>query len=305
MSHPPSATLTIGLAILLSVLSVRAEPSIPQSLAAELKADRVVISISGKVFTEYLFKPDEKHPYFFPVNGPRTGRSVTTCRTEPYPHHSSVFLGCDKVNGGNYWQEGLERGRIVSKNVKLIRAAGGEIIIEQDCRWERPGAEAPFDDHRRITISAPSPDLRLIDFAVTLTARNKVRIEKTNHSLFSARMAPELSVKAGGRLINAHGDESEKGTFGKPAPWMDARGTRDGETEGLAIFCDPKNRWHPAPWFTRDYGFLSPTPMFWPENGFMEFTPGEKLHLRYRVLIHAGALPHEQLQAEHQRWPDR
>jgi hypothetical protein len=193
----------------------------------------------------------------------------------------------------------------VSKAVKLIRAAGGEVILEQDCRWERPGAEAPFDDHRRITLSAPSPDLRVIDFEVTLTARIKVRIDKTNHSLFSARMAPELAVKAGGTLINAHGDEAEKGTFGKPAPWMDARGTRDGETEGLAIFCDPKNRRHAAPWFTRDYGFLSPTPFYWLEQGFVEFEPGEKLQLRYRVLIHAGAPPQEQLTAEHQRWADR
>ncbi|MFA6544365.1 MAG: PmoA family protein [Limisphaerales bacterium] len=276
-----------------------------QTLSAELKPDRVVITVAGKVFTEYLFKTGEKYPYFFPVNGPRTGRSVTTCRAEPYPHHSSVFFGCDKINGGNYWQEELERGRIVSKDVKFIRAAGNEVVFEQDCRWERPGAEAPFDDHRRIKISASSPDLRLIDFEVTLTARIKVRIDMTNHSLFSARMAPELSVKAGGRLVNAHGDEAEKGTFGKPAPWMDACGTRDGQTEGLAIFCDPKNRWHPAPWFTRDYGFLSPTPMWWLEGGFVEFAPGEKLHLRYRVLIHAGALSRDRLQAEHQRWADR
>lgn len=78
--------------------------------------------------------------------------------------------------------------------------------------------------------------------------------------------------------------------------------TRAGETEGLAIFCDPKNRWHPAPWFTHDYGFFSPTPRWWLEQGSVEFVPGEKLHLRYRVLIHAGAPSGEQLLAEDPRW---
>lgn len=277
----------------------------PQALHADLKPDRVVITVAGQLFTEYLFIADEKYPYFFPVNGPRTGRGVTARRVEPYPHHSSIFFGCDKVSGGNYWQEGLERGRIVSKDVKLVRAAGSEVVFEQDCRWERPGAEAPFEDHRRLTISAPSPDLRVIDFEITLTARGQVRIDKTNHSLFAARMAPELAVKAGGTLVNAHGDEAEKGTFGKAAPWMDASGTRDGETEGLAIFCDPKNRWHPAPWFTRDYGFLSPTPLYWLDAGFVEFAPGERVHLRYRVLIHAGAPSGDQLLAEYQRWVAR
>ena len=60
----------------------------PQMLAAELQPDRVVITVAGQPFTEYLFQADSKYPYFFPVNGPRTGHSVTTCRTEPYPHHS-------------------------------------------------------------------------------------------------------------------------------------------------------------------------------------------------------------------------
>jgi len=305
MNRHLSLLLLLGLASFLLELHATGEPGASQPLAAELKADRVVITVAGKVFTEYLFKADEKYPFFFPVNGPRSGRSVTTCRAEPYPHHSSIFFGCDKVGGGNYWQEGLERGRIVSKDVKLVRAAGNEVVFEQDCRWERPGAEAPFDDHRRITVSAPSADERLIDFEVTLTARIKVRIDKTNHSLFSARMAPELSVKAGGRLVNTHGDAGEKGTFGKPAPWMDARGTRDGVTEGLAIFCDPKNRWHPAQWFTRDYGFFSPTPMFWLDTGFVEFALGEKLTLRYRVLVHAGDPDPSRIEEWQQRWISR
>lgn len=273
-----------------------------QPVQAELGADRVKVFVGGKLFTEYLFTEDSKYPYFYPVNGPRTGKSVTVRRTEPWPHHSSVFFGCDRVNGGNYWQEGLERGRIVSKRVSVVEPAGDQVVFEQDCLWERPGAESPFSDHRRIAVSAPSPDLRFIDFDVTLTARANVRIEKTNHSLFAVRVNPKLSVSGGGILMNAHGDLSEKGTFGKRSPWADYRGTWEGESEGVAIFVHPQDRWFPPPWFTRDYGFMSPTPMFWLEGGFLEMSDGETLRLRYRVVVHAGHLTKDALEAQYQKW---
>lgn len=257
-------------------------------LRAELGADRVTVWVGDQVFTEYRFTATNKYPYLYPVNGPRSGRSVTAHQTEPFPHHSSIFFGCDRVNGGNYWQEGLDRGRIASISIRLVRTEGKEVVWEQDCRWERPGAEAPFDDHRRFAVAAPSADCRQLDFDITLTARTRVRIEKSNHSLFATRMAPDLAVTGGGSLRNAVGDLGEKGTFGKAAAWADYRGRREGQFEGVAILCHAANRWHPAPWFTRDYGFFSPTPMFWLEDG-VEFAAGESLRLRYRVVVYAGA----------------
>ena len=63
----------------------------------------------------------------------------------------------------------------------------------------------------------------------------------------------------------------------------------DKTTEGLAILQHPQNPGYPAPWFTRDYGFLSPTPMCWPANGKdTRITKGEKLRLCYRVLVFSG-----------------
>jgi hypothetical protein len=139
-----------------------------------------------------------------------------------------------------------------------------------------------------IEIAAPAGDLRLIDFQITLEPLTDVRILKTNHSLFSARMVPELAVTAGGTLVNAAGATAEKGTFGVASPWCDYSGTRNGVAEGVAIFQHPDNRWYPAPWFTRDYGFFSPTPMYWLPGDQLDLPQGEKLTLRYRVVVHAG-----------------
>ena len=128
-----------------------------------------------------------------------------------------------------------------------------------------------------------------IDVEITMEMLMDVHIMKTNHSLFSARMAADLAVTNGGTMINAEGAKSEKETFGKGSPWIDFYGKRGNAVEGLAIMQHPSNPWYPSPWFTRDYGFMSPTPMYWPQDDKETFMKkGTELVLKYRVLVHAG-----------------
>lgn len=260
-----------------------------QQVSAVKIGNRIDVTIGNQFFTSYRFEQDEKYPFFYPVNGPVSGGSVTSMRNGTYPHHSSLFFGCDRVNGGNYWQEGLERGRIVSIGARIVEAKGERVVIEDECIWKRPDAEAPILDRRKITVTSPSKNLYQLDFDVEMEMLIDVTILKTNHSLFSARIDPDLTVKQGGVMINSEGKEGEKGTFGVASPWIDCYGQRKTGIEGLAIMQHPSNRWYPSPWFTRDYGFMSPTPMFWPANDkATNLKKGEKIALRYRVLIHAG-----------------
>lgn len=289
------STLTIGCLFISSVISE------PQSVGAVKLDDVVRVLVDGELFTDYRYKTHEKYPYFYPVNGPATGISVTTQTSEPYPHHHSLFFGCDRVNGGNYWQDTLERGRIVSDRIELIEAGGERVVIEQRCEWVRPGVPMPFVDERRVTITAPSETLRLIDFDITLVAQMDVQIEKTNHSLFSARIAPELCVNSGGTLVNAQGLKGEKATLSAESEWMAYFGRRLGETEGLAIFDHPINPWHPAKWFTRDYGFFSPTNLNFLEKPWT-FKKGETLSLKYRVAVFAGEINTQTLNQLYSDW---
>jgi len=257
-------------------------------VTAETIGDRIEIRAGGNLLTSYILSEHEKYPFFFPVNGP-SGAGVTSMRNGNYPHHSSLFFGCDRVNGGNYWQEGLERGQIVPLRADILETGGDRVVIENENIWKRPGAMAPIRDLRTITVTVPSMEMYRIDFEITMEMLLDVTIEKTNHSLLSVRMDPDLAVINGGTLVNAEGETGEKETFGKSSPWMDYHGTRMGKTEGIAILQHPSNEWYPAPWFTRDYGFFSPTPMYWPANGQNTvLQKGQKVHLRYRVLVHAG-----------------
>ncbi len=258
------------------------------TITARKVNDKIEIKINNNLFTSYILSANEKYPFFFPVNGPSKA-SVTSMRNANYPHHSSLFFGCDKVNGGNYWQEGIERGQIISLRADIIETGGDKVIIENECIWKRPGAKSPIKDIRTITVRAPSKNLYIIDFDITMEMLLDVTINRTNHSLFSGRMDPDLAVTNGGTMINAEGETGEKGTFGKASPWMDYYGDRMGTIEGMAILQHPSNKWYPSTWFTRDYGFFSPTPMYWPENEENTILKkGETFKLRYRVIVHSG-----------------
>ena len=278
-------TLNLVFLMLFSSLSVlNAQPKV----TAEKVGDKIEFRINGNLFTSYIFSEFEKYPFFFPVNGPSKA-SVTSMRNANYPHHSSLFFGCDRVNDGNWWQEGLERGQIKSLRVDIIETGGEKASIENECIWSRPGADSPIRDKRKISVSVASENMYYLDFDISMEMLEDVSILKTNHSLFSARLDPDLAVINGGTMINAEGETGEKGTFGKASAWMDYYGNRQGKTEGMAILQHPSNAWFPSPWFTRNYGFFSPTPMYWPENEKnTELKKGEKLELRYRVIIHSG-----------------
>lgn len=280
--------VTVIILLIFGCLSIEHSLSAAR-LTAEKVGSKINISIDGKFFTSYIFSPDEKYPFFFPVNGPLSGGTITSMRNDPYPHHSSLYFACDEVNGGNYWQEGLERGRIISVNAQIVKEGGDSVVITDECIWSRPGALSPIKDTRRIIITAPSAAMRQIDFEIALHALIDVKFGKTGHSLFSVRMAPDLTVQNGGTMINAEGFKNEKDTHGRKSAWMDYYGKRGNFVEGLAILQHPSNLYYPSPWFSRDYGHNSPAVMAWPENGQFIFLKQEgKLLFRYRALVHGG-----------------
>jgi hypothetical protein len=116
--------------ILFATFSVAfAQPKI----TAEKVGDKIEFRADGNLITSYIISDYEKYPFFFPVNGPSKA-NVTSMRNALYPHHSSLFFGCDKVNGGNYWQEGLERGQIVSLRADILESGADKAVILETAR---------------------------------------------------------------------------------------------------------------------------------------------------------------------------
>src|SRR5512137_235109 len=124
-----------------------AAPAGPR-LSAQRLDDRIIVRVDDRTFTVYRFGAGQKYPYFYPVNGPVSGASVTTESSLPWPHHRSLFFGSDKVNGGNYWQEGNEEGQIVSRGATIVSAGPDAVEIADLCDWRKPGADPILTDRR-------------------------------------------------------------------------------------------------------------------------------------------------------------
>ncbi len=274
----------------------------PQELHTYPLGPQVWIRAAGKPFACYRAHPSQKYPYIYPVAGPLTGAPLTTESSDPYPHHRSMGFACDRVNEGNYWQQGYNRGQIFSRGPAVEEAKGQRVVITDIADWRMPSGETDFTDSRRITVSAPSPNLRLIEADITWTASRDVTILPNNHSLFFLRATEAITPKGGGTLVNSEGQETEKDTFGQKAAWCAFYGERHGVTEGIALMDHPENPWSPCQWFTRDYGFISPTPMQWVPAEGMKIAAGETRRMRYLVVAYGGTPDEAGLPAIYEEW---
>lgn len=266
---------------------------------------RIWVRWNNRPLTCYRAHPSQKYPYLYPLAGPVTGLSLTSETSLPYPHHRSLFFGCDRVNGGNYWQDDYPRGQIVSSGPKLGAVSRNSAEILDACTWQKPGETPILKDQRQIRITVASERVHFIDWEIAWTALVDVQIEKTNHSLFALRAAGDITPAGGGRLVNADGQSGEKATFGKPSAWCDFSGRREriggDSVEGIAILDHPANPWAPCPWFTRDYGFISTTPFNFMEKT-LDWPAGKSFKLRYRVVLHAGDPSDAGLTQIHRDW---
>ncbi len=297
-----SIIIFLGVALTLSA-SLRA--STGQSVGARLENDRILIQVDGETFTKYHFGEEHKYPFFYPVTGPASARSVTAWDQEPFPHQSSLFFSLDHVRSenvqrGNYWQprHELGTGQVFSRNARIIEADGTRVVLSDLCDWIVPNTNShQFQDTRSVVIWAPNPEVRIMDFEITLVAMKDVNIRQTPHSFFAARMRPEVAVgdpdrgpdwvdSATGTIVDSDGNRNAAGVYQKAADWIAYYGENDGSTEGLAILQHSGNPFYPAKWFARDYGLVSPTPFAF--DGNRRFEAGETLEFRYRVVVFTG-----------------
>ena len=277
-----------------------------KGLTAYQKDNLILIRHDDMPVLSYRASSDAKYPYFYHLAGPKSGVSLITESALPYPHHRGLWMGCDPLNGGNYWADnGLESGQIKSLELKLLKSQtiDDSVTFTQKCEWKRVGSH-PFDDERRYKITRPNDNLVFIDCDLKLTAAEDVTIEKAKHSFFAMRAASDISPAYGGTLMNSKGGIGAQGTYGKTANWCGYFGKRRFSpdiTEGIVIMNHPDNFGGNCPWFTRDYGHLSPSPFNFRKNA-TTFAKGESFKLSYRVVLFAGTPQEANFDAVFKSW---
>jgi hypothetical protein len=301
-----SIRLGVKLAVLMAMSVVVMEQWAAAEVTVEPSEKGAVVKVDGKPFAEYLKKAGHQ-PAVWPVIGP-TGKAMT--RSYPdgplldgemndHPHHHSIWFTHGDVNQRDFWTE--HKPTALSSEIKhrdFVKIESGptaRIVTTND--WISDGKKM-LEDGRTLVFGEDKFG-RYIDFAVTLNAsEGDVTFGETKEGSFGVRANGPLTVdaKKGAKLTNNHG-MMDGDAWGMFADWIDDYGPVEGEVVGVALFSHPDNYRHPTRWHARTYGLLAANPFgegefpkdaSQPKQGPKKLAKGEKMTLRYRVLLHAG-----------------
>jgi hypothetical protein len=297
-------------------------PLCAQVKIAQQGNQKITVEIDGKPFTEFFIGPDTHKPYLAPL---RTADGTIVTRGYPmdanvpgeshdHPHHRGLWFTHGDVNGYDFWgnepgqasanKNSKGAGNVVLKKVNKV-TSGKTGTIDATFDWNA-GGQTLLVENRKMTFSA-APQLRIVDFDITLSPDRKVTFGDTKEGMFAIRLAAPLeeqqprgidSPKRTGKLVNAQNKVGEKNVWGKRSEWADDSGQIDGKPVGVAIFDHPSNPRHPTYWHARAYGLFA-TNIFGVHDfendknrdGSLTIQPGQPLRFRFRVVIHEDMNP--------------
>jgi len=178
----------------------------------------------------------------------------------------------------------------------LLELGGG--VIRERCNWVDHEGKVLCSDERTLRFQA-QPDVRIVDFAITLIAsQGPVTFGDTKEGSMAIRLPATLSVKgkgAQGHIVTSAG-QRDVAAWGTAAEWVDYHGPVDGKVVGVAIFDAPQNPRHPTTWHVRDYGLFAANPFGLHDfkkgepkgAGDLKLAAGERATFRYRFVFHSG-----------------
>lgn len=299
----PRLLIYVAWLIIAPLASHAAELSICQT------ADGVAVSIDGELFTKYLIKSGRR-PILWPVIGP-TGQPMTRAypvaestveEAQDHPHHRSIWIGIEGVNGVDFWQEqkGHSLGEQRHRKFAKVACDGKTATIVAETDWLDPAGKKICEDERTWTFGTAG-DERWLDCRMVLTAsEGELTFADTKEGFFALRVADSMNAdhKKGGRIINSRG-QTNAAAWGQPAEWVDYQGPVAGENLGIAIFAHPETLNYPAPWHVRTYGLFAANPLgkiaFTDNAGRVQDRPksatlpkNAQFVLHHRILLHHG-----------------
>jgi hypothetical protein len=253
------------------------------------EAAQLIVRISGQEYARYAYGASVWKPYLCPIRA-ANGLSFLADAPLDHRHHHGFWVGHGRVDDTDFWLERHNSGRIVHREWEEITQGADSGGWTQVCAWTAASGKVLLHDTRTFTFYTTPQDARHFDFEIVLSApaEETVTLSPTNQAgIPHLRVAEGLTPRTGGMISNAAGQKNEKGTYKQSSPWVDCSGTLGRLKCGIALFDHPENPDFPTPWFTRDYGPVSPNYGFFREDP-LEITPDEPLRLRYRVFTHTG-----------------
>jgi hypothetical protein len=250
-----------------------ATPLIAQTVTVAPSDNGLRVEIDGQLFTEYLTKGTD-HACFYPLIGPGGVPLTREFPPKPgvkvdHPHHSSLWIGHDGVNGINFWGINAESGRVENTGFTDLKSDGPSASFTAKSKWVKPGGEIVLTDERRCVLTALPNGSRQLDISVKLIASTgEVTFRDTKEGTFALRVAPWLAVTGNkfdpvggkGHILTSAGHK-DTAAWGTRATWVSYYGPDpQGGTACITMMDHPSNLRHPTWWHVRDYGLFAANP---------------------------------------------
>jgi methane monooxygenase PmoA-like len=276
---------------------------VPAMQAVPLAHHEISFQRDGAEIARYVFGPDLRRPFVFPVIGP-SGRSLTRMGhphdPETHSHHNSVWISHNDVNGVSFWGDS-GKGRIVHRRIERLDDGPDACSVFTVNAWTTDEGKVLFNERRQTTAQLLPNNEWLLIIDLQLDANGApVTLGKTPFGPIGVRMAKTIGVNDGGGTIrNSEGGVNEAGVHWKRARWVDYSGPiTAGATEGITLMDHPANPDHPTFFHVRNDGWMGAS---LTHDAPREIEPGKPLALRYGLYIHAGKPTPEVLD---QRWQE-
>ena len=249
-------------------------------------------------------------PYFHPVSTD-SGRLLTWDSPADHPWHHGLWFCWKYINGVNYWehdpQTGKPAGRTRTTDVQVEARDDHSARISLTLDYHPAGAEeVVLSERRQIDISAPNSEGEyhldwMSDFTV---GPREVVLDRTppkaeswgGYAGLSVRFAEDLSDRQvtsdTGTVEFGPGDRHRS-----KAMSMDYSGIVDSDPVGLAVLDHPDNPRHPTPWYVIRSDKMSYVNAALLNDEPMTLEPGQRMTLRYRLIVHPNRWNAERLQA--------
>jgi hypothetical protein len=249
----------------------------------------------------YRYDSARPKTYIHPLRAPN-GFVVTRDGPPDHVHHRGLFLAWSGVNGFDFWGEvnPARHGVIRHDHFERLEAGNPAVLVALN-RWVAEG-ETLLVERRTAWVFPPTEERTFLEWESELVAQEKpVTVDTLGHVYNGLGIRVARSMD-GGRVLNANGTNTVQQANGEAARWCTYYGRMD-ETGwcGVAFFDAPDNPRHPTPYFvmSRPFGFLSAAPTF---RKPFQLQPGERLRLRYGVLVYLGGANAERLERWYREW---
>jgi hypothetical protein len=216
--------------------------------------------------------------------------------------HPGIWMSFGDISGSDYWRTaarvrhagfvetpkgGRGKGSFAVRNTYLDQADPSKVVCNEVARYTfmiRPTGylllwDSTFSSDREFAFGDQE------EMGLGFRVATPIRVEEKSEE--NADL-----VRGNGAILDSEGRKDGDEVWGNSADWCDYSGDMAGQRVGMTLFCHPKN-FRPSWFHARDYGLLEANPFGRQafgkgEKSSIVVKPGEKLRLRYGVLVHSS-----------------